>query len=110
MSRSKDAPQVVLITAPDAEVGARIARALVEERLAACVNLVPGLRSIYRWEGRIEEDAEVLLVVKTRSAQLGHLEQRLRQLHPYDLPELISLSISGGSTDYLEWLRREVAP
>lgn len=98
---------MVLITAPDPEVGARIARALVEERLAACVNVIGGMRSIYRWEGRIEDEAEVLLVAKTRAERVEPLEARLTALHPYEVPELVSLVISEGSRPYLEWLERE---
>ena len=102
--------RVGFITAPDAETGARIARALVEERLAACVNLVPGIRSIYRWEGAVEEDAEVLLVVKTRADRAGDLASRVAELHPYDLPELVLLPAVGGSPAYLDWVRAEAAP
>lgn len=108
MTQADDGFRVALTTAPDAERGAHIARALIEERLAACVNLVHGVRSIYRWEGNVEDQAEVLLVVKTRSELLPSLEQRLRELHPYEIPELVSLSILEGSADYLEWVHREV--
>ena len=96
---------VVLVTAPDAEVGARIARALVAEGLAACVNLVPGVRSIYRWQGAVHDDAEVLLIAKTRAALVSALGDRVRALHPYELPEVIALPVATGSEPYLEWLR-----
>ena len=96
---------VVLVTAPDAEVGARIGRALVEEGLAACVNLVPGVRSIYRFEGAVHDDAEVLLILKTRAALSSALAARVRALHPYQLPEVLALPVAGGSEPYLEWLR-----
>lgn len=105
-----DGVRVALVTAPDAETGARIARTLVEERLAACVNVVPGVRSIYRWEGRVEDDDEVLLVVKTRADRAQALEARVRALHPYDLPEVLLLPTAGGSEPYLAWVAREVAP
>jgi periplasmic divalent cation tolerance protein len=95
---------VVLVTAPDAEVGARIGRALVQEGLAACVNLVPGVRSIYRYEGRVHDDAEVLLVLKTRAALSAALAARVRALHPYELPEVVALAVAGGSEPYLEWV------
>ena len=98
------------VTAPDAEVGTRIARALVEERLAACVNLVPGVRSLYRWEGAVQEDAEVLLMVKTREERVDALAARVRELHPYDLPEVLALPASGGSADYLAWVVAEASP
>jgi periplasmic divalent cation tolerance protein len=110
MSRSDRDVEVVFITAPDPEVGERLARALVEERLAACVNVVSGVRSIYRYEGQIHDDSEVLLIVKTRSDRAGLLESRVRALHPYDLPELIRIPLAGGSAAYLEWVREESAP
>jgi periplasmic divalent cation tolerance protein len=96
---------VVLVTAPDAEVGARIGRALVEEGLAACANLVPGVRSIYRWEGAVHDDAEVLLILKTRAALSAALAARVRALHPYQLPEVLALPVAGGSEPYLDWVR-----
>ena len=100
---------MVLVTAPDEEVGLRLARALVEERLAACANLVPRVRSIYRWEGEVEDDAEVLLVLKTAEARLDALAARVQALHPYDLPEVIALTASGGSQAYLDWVISESA-
>jgi periplasmic divalent cation tolerance protein len=96
---------VVLVTAPDAEVGARIGRTLVEEGLAACANLVPGVRSIYRWEGAVHDDAEVLLILKTRAALSAALAARVRALHPYQLPEVLALAVAGGSEPYLDWVR-----
>ncbi len=104
-----DALRLVLVTAPDAEAGARLGRALVDERLAACVNVVPGLRSIYRWEGEIQDDAEVLLLVKTRADRLENLTTRVRELHPYDVPEVLVLAVDGGSADYLDWVRAEAS-
>lgn len=102
--------RVVMITAPGVEVGADLARALVGERLAACVNLVPGVRSFYRWEGAVQDDAEVLLVVKTRSDRCDALAARVRDLHPYELPEVLELQAAGGSPPYLEWVRTESLP
>lgn len=102
--------RVVFVTAPDATVGAELARALVESRLAACVNLVPGLRSIYRWEGVVQEDAEVLLLIKTRSDRIDSLAARVRELHPYDVPEVLVLPVAGGSLPYLEWVHAESGP
>ena len=98
---------VVLITAPDSETGVRLARSLVDERLAACVNLVPGVRSVYRWEGSVRDDAEVLLVVKTRADRLEALAARVGELHPYDVPEVLALPAVGGSEAYLAWVREE---
>ena len=110
MNPSDSEVRVGFITAPDVETGTRIARALVEERLVACVNLVPGIRSIYRWEGSVQEDAEVLLVVKTRADRAGDLADRVAELHPYELPEVVLLPAVGGSLPYLDWVREEAAP
>ena len=107
MSASEDAVRVVLITAPDRDTGTALARALVGEKLAACVNLVPGIRSIYRWEGEVEEGDEVLMVVKTRAARCEALAARVRDLHPYDVPEVIEMPVEGGSPAYLDWVRTE---
>lgn len=100
---------VVLMTAPDAAVADRIARALVDERLAACVSLVPEVRSVYRWEGRTEESREVLLVAKTRAVLFPSLEARVRALHPYDVPEIVALPLTDGSRPYLSWLDASVS-
>jgi len=101
---------VVLVTAGSAEIAETIGRSLVEERLAACVNLLPGIRSIYRWEGKVAEDAEWLLVVKTRRSRFAALAERVRSLHSYEVPEVIALEIVEGSKPYLDWLLRESAP
>jgi periplasmic divalent cation tolerance protein len=102
--------RVVLVTAPDAEAAARLARTLVEERLVACANLVPGVRSIYRWQGAVQEEGEVLLVLKTRAESCAALAARVRDLHPYQLPELLELPATGGSEAYLSWVRTESSP
>jgi periplasmic divalent cation tolerance protein len=104
--RARDV-RVCLLTAPDADTARRIARALVEERLAACVNVVPGVTSIYRWEGAVHEDAELLLVAKTTEDRVAALAERLGVIHPYALPELVALAPSGGSERYLDWVRAE---
>jgi periplasmic divalent cation tolerance protein len=96
---------VVLVTCPSRKVGEKIAHALVEERLAACVNVIPGLTSIYRWEGKICRDAEVLLLIKTRQVRLPALTRRVRAYHPYSVPEIIALPLAGGSATYLAWVR-----
>lgn len=101
---------VVLMTAPDAAAAERIARALVDERLAACVNILPGVRSVYRWEGKVEESSEVLLVAKTRASLFGKVEARVRALHPYDVPEIVALPLTDGSRPYLSWLDQSVLP
>lgn len=95
---------VVLVTAGSVESAEAIARALVAERLAACVNVIPGVRSIYRWEGRVTEDSEALLVVKSERARFAELEARVRALHSYEVPEVIALEVADGSAPYLEWL------
>jgi periplasmic divalent cation tolerance protein len=110
MSPSEPEIRVVLVTAPDRDAAGRIARALVEERLAACVNAVPGVRSTYRWQGAVQEDDEVLLVIKTRADRVAALADRVRALHPYDLPEVLALPAAGGSADYLGWVAREASP
>jgi periplasmic divalent cation tolerance protein len=102
--------QIAFVTAPDPETAAGIARTLVEERLAACVNLVPGVRSIYRYEGRVHDEAETLLIVKTRADLGAELEARVRALHPYDVPEVLRLAADGGSAPYLAWVLEETRP
>ena len=99
--------RVVLVTAPDADTAARIARALVEEGLIACANLVPGIRSIYRWQGRVADEAEVLLVLKTRAGCCGAVAARVKALHPYELPEVVALPVVDGSEAYLDWVVAE---
>jgi periplasmic divalent cation tolerance protein len=99
--------RVVLTTAPDAAVASRLARALVQEHLAACVNLLPGVRSVYRWDDTVQEDEEVLLVIKTQAARSEALAARIKALHPYDVPEVVALPAVGGSPAYLEWVERE---
>jgi periplasmic divalent cation tolerance protein len=101
---------VVLVTTPTAEKAAEIARALVEERLAACGNVVPGLRSIYRWEGKVQDDAEALLVLKTTRARFEALRERVLALHPYEVPEVIAVPVEAGSAAYLAWIARETGP
>ena len=107
MTGTEPEVRVVLVTAPDLETGARLARALVEERLAACVNVVPGVRSIYRYEGVIHDDAEVLLIAKTVSDRTEALTKRVNALHPYDMPEVLALPALAGSRPYLDWVRAE---
>jgi periplasmic divalent cation tolerance protein len=95
---------VVLVTAGSREEAGRIGTALVTERLAACVNLIGPVRSIYRWQGSIEEADEWQLVVKARAADLSALEARVKALHSYDVPEILALPVYGGSAAYLAWL------
>ncbi|MFB3819172.1 MAG: divalent-cation tolerance protein CutA [Candidatus Methylomirabilales bacterium] len=95
---------VVLITCPSAAVGEKIGQALVEARLAACVNVVPRITSIYRWEGKVVRDREVLLLVKTRPARFAALRRHVVALHPYSVPEIIALPLRAGLPAYLDWI------
>jgi periplasmic divalent cation tolerance protein len=98
---------VVLVTTPSPERAAEIARAVVDERLAACGNVVPGLRSIYRWEGKVQDEEEALLVLKTTRARFEALRDRVLALHPYEVPEVIALPVEAGSARYLAWIADE---
>ncbi len=95
---------VVLVTAPSADVAADIARAVVSEKLAACGNVVPGVRSIYRWKGALQDEAEALLVLKAPRKRFPELCDRVRALHPYELPEVIALPIEAGHEPYIDWI------
>ena len=98
---------VCFSTCPDPSSADRIAAALVEERLAACVNVLAGVRSTYRWQGQVQRADEVLLVIKTTSDRLDNLRERLPALHPYELPELIAVEAAGGLPAYLDWITTE---
>lgn len=99
---------VCLCACPDSGSAVRIARALVEERLAACVNVLPGVRSVYRWRDAVEEAGETLLLVKSTRAALPALQARLLALHPYELPELLAVEAAGGLPAYLRWIADNV--
>jgi len=101
---------VCYCTCPDDAVASAIAHALVSEGLAACVNRIGGVRSVYRWQGEVHDDAEVLLMIKIPGSGLDRVRERIESLHPYELPELIAVEIRGGSTPYLAWLRSASAP
>lgn len=105
MPGQTDKEIVIFITAPNEDEAARIARSLVEARLAACANIVRNIRSIYTWQGSVQDDTEVLMVVKTREVLFEAVSDRVRELHSYDVPEIIALPIIDGSPDYLKWLR-----
>jgi periplasmic divalent cation tolerance protein len=98
---------MVFITSAEEDEAARIARDIVASRLAACVNIAKGMRSIYRWEGKIEDQSEVLMIVKTRRDLFGELQKRVRELHSYSVPEIIALPVVEGSEEYLNWLKEE---
>lgn len=95
---------IALSTFPDAETARKISRELVESALVACANIIPAVESLYFWKGKVEESAEVLVVFKLPAAGFDQFSKRLRQLHPYDVPEIIQLSITGGWPDYLRWI------
>ncbi len=101
---------VIFCTAPDAKTAERLAHSLVEEKLAACCNIVPGLTSIYLWEGKVQKDAEVLLIIKSDARLFKALEQKIKDLHPYEVPEIIALPIKQGSQDYLKWIQEVIRP
>lgn len=99
--------RVVLMTAPDAQTGERLARKIVEAGLAACVNVVPGVKSVYRWKGKIETDAEVLLVAKTLAPAVERLVDFVKANHPYELAEVLALPVISGSPAYLQWVAED---
>ncbi len=99
---------IVLVTAPSAESAEAIAHSLVEQKLAACVNLIPQVRSIYSWQGAVQSDEEILLVIKTRRQLFDEkLVPAVQALHPYEVPEIIALPIDMGARGYLDWIRQE---
>jgi len=97
----------VLITAPNEEEAAKISRTVVEESLAACVNIIRSVRSIYRWQGSVEDESEVLMIAKTKRALFDRLKGRIKELHSYEVPEIIGLPVIEGSKQYLDWLSQE---
>jgi len=100
---------IVLVTAGSAEEAAAIGRTLIEERLAACANIVPGIRSIYRWKGKIYDEQEFLLIIKTRTSLFEAVQKRVKELHSYEVPEIISFPVARGLPQYLEWVQAETA-
>ena len=100
-----DSPyRLILCTCPDSQVAEQLATSLVEQHLAACINIVPGLTSIYRWQGKLEKGTEVLLLIKTTQDRYAAVEIAIRQQHPYELPEIIAVTLDEGSPDYLRWI------
>jgi periplasmic divalent cation tolerance protein len=98
---------VALCSCPDEAVAQQLARALVRLRLAACVNIVPKIRSIYRWRDEVQDEGESLMIIKTTRVAYAELQSWLQQNHPYDVPEVLALSVQDGSADYLEWVLNE---
>ena len=101
--------RVVLVTTPDAGVAEGLVRTLVEEGVVACGNILPGITSIYRWEGAVERATEALVVFKTTAAGAARLERRVPELHPYEVPEVLVLSVESGHEAYLKWIARNVS-
>jgi periplasmic divalent cation tolerance protein len=102
-------PISIYITSPSREMAEKIARALVEEKLAACVNIIPGVRSIYRWKGHVEASSEVVLIAKSRADLFERLEKRVKELHSYTVPCIVAWPIEKGHKPYLDWLAEETA-
>jgi periplasmic divalent cation tolerance protein len=107
-TESAAAAYVVLCTAPDNATAHKLAEAIVNEQLAACVNILPNIQSVYRWQEVVQIDAEVLLIIKTNAAHYRKLERALQEQHPYDVPEIIALPIAAGLPAYLSWLNASV--
>ncbi|KAL6867708.1 hypothetical protein ACP4OV_015732 [Aristida adscensionis] len=105
-SASTTVPSIVVyVTAPNREAGKKLSQSIISEKLAACVNIVPGIESVYWWEGKVQTDGEELLIIKTREALLDALTEHVKANHEYDVPEVIALPITGGNTKYLEWIK-----
>ena len=110
MSSVADDAIVVLMTAANGEEAARLADLLIGAHLAACVQILPEIESVYRWQGKIERQAETLLLAKTTRSRFEELERQVRALHSYETPEIVALPIVAGSAPYLEWLSKSVNP
>lgn len=102
-----DSLSIVWVSAPSTEVAEALADLLLEERLAACVSVLPGVRSHYRWQGKLERTEEVLLMIKTRNERLPGLMERVQQAHPYDVPEIVAVPAEAASSRYVEWVESE---
>lgn len=100
---------LVLTMLPNADAAVSVARTLVAEKLAACANILPAARSIYRWKGKVEDANEVLVLIKTRSEHFDRVRARILELHPYEVPEVLSVPVEQGYYPYLEWLARETS-
>ncbi len=105
--KTPSAVRVVLVTTPDQESASTLTHTLLEEGRVACGNILPGLTSVYRWQGEIQQDSECLLVLKTHVEMVDELARRIAELHPYDVPEVLALPVLGGFSPYLEWVAAE---
>jgi periplasmic divalent cation tolerance protein len=101
---------LVLTTLPNADAAAELAKTVVRERLAACANLFPALRSIYKWQSKVQDENEVLVLLKTRQEHYERLKARILELHPYEIPEVLGIPVEQGYAPYLEWLAKETSP
>ena len=101
---------VVLCTCPDDTCARALAQTLLNEKLAACVNIIPQVTSLYCWQGKMEESQEVQLVIKSRRTLFGVLQQRIQTLHPYEVPEILAMPVLNGSPAYLQWLQEQTTP
>jgi periplasmic divalent cation tolerance protein len=110
MSDASSEPIAVFITAPNREEASRLAEILVSERLAACVQILPDIESVYRWKEKTERQQEVLIIVKTTDEKFEALERAVREIHSYETPEIVALPIIAGTKTYLEWLTASVSP
>jgi len=101
--------KVVFVTVPDEENAEKIAREVVQSRLAACVNIVKNISSIYMWKGKVEEGGELLLIIKTSSSAFKRLKDRIKTIHPYSVPEIIAIDVTDGNRDYIKWVLEETS-
>lgn len=99
---------VVYMTAGNMDEAAHLAKTLVQKRLAACVNIIEGMRSFYEWDGTLQDDREVVMIVKTRSGRVAEMIETVKAIHSYDCPCIVELSVSGGNSDFLDWIERQV--
>jgi periplasmic divalent cation tolerance protein len=99
---------MVFVTAPDANVAANLTKALLSDDLVACGNIVDGIRSVYRWEGKVCDDSEALLILKTTKEQVERLKNKVVEIHPYECPEVLAVPVLDGHHDYLSWVRDQV--